>query len=287
VALVPGGNPPLELTGGPLLKATNVFEGTIGYLRVSRVEEGLAKAVREAYRGLETNKPNGLVLDLRFTGGEDYEAAADAADLFLSKERSLLDWGAGLARSKTKRDAITIPLAVLVNDQTARAAEALAAVLRETSVALLLGRKTSGQALITQEYPLKNGQRLRIATASIQVGEGVLLTSQGVKPDILVEVSAADERAYFADAYKDPARTNPPPSGSFSSSQQDGTNRLRRARLNEAELVRERRDGILGEMETATIRAEADAERVTVRDPVLARALDLLKGLALVRQSRS
>ncbi len=282
VTLEPGGNQPLELMGGPLIRATNTYDGTVAYLRVSRVEEGLAKVVRDYYRGVGTNKLSGLVLDLRFVAGNDYAEAADTADLFLAKERPLLNWGNGVAHSKAKSDPIALPVAVLINAQTARAAEALAAVLRETGVALLLGGKTAGKAMIAQEYPLKNGQRLRIATASIQVGETGLLSSQGVKPDINVDVNPADERAYFADAYKELTRTN----ALAAVGQQNLTNRSRRPRFNEAELVRERRDGFITEFDPSLAPTEAEAERPLVRDPALARAIDVLKGLAVVRKSR-
>lgn len=282
VTLEPAGNQPLELTGGPLIKASQTYDGTVAYVRVSRVEEGLAKALREFYQSVRTNKLSGLVLDLRFVAGSDYSEAADTADLFLSKERPLLNWGNGTARSKEKSDAITLPVAVLINPQTARAAEALAAILRETGVAILLGGKTAGQAMVAEEYPLKNGQRLRIATASIQVGETGLLSEKGVKPDIDVEVSPADERAYFADAYKEISRTN----ALAASNQRGSTNRLRRPRFNEAELIRERREGFISEFDPSLAPTEAEAEKPLVRDPTLARAIDVLKGLAVVRQSR-
>jgi Peptidase family S41 len=284
VTLEGGGNPPLELTGGPLVKTLNIYEGMVAYLRISRVEEGLVKALREAYQKAGTNKLNGLVLDLRYAGGNDYSEAADTVDLFLFKERALLDWGNGLARSKEKSDAINVPVAVLINAQTMRAAEALAAVLRETGVALLLGGQTAGQAMIAQEFPLKNGQRLRIATASIQVGEHTLLSTQGVKPDIQVEVSSSDERAYFADAYAELTRTNLLANGA--TGQLEITNRLRRARFNEAELVRERQEGFITEFDAGSAPSETEPDKLLIRDPALARAIDVLKGLAVVRGTR-
>jgi len=60
----------------------------------------------------------------------------------------------------------------------------------------------------------------------------------------------------------------------------------RRPRFNEAELVRERRNGFVPETEAGG-GPEADEEKPIVQDPVLARALDVLKGLAVVRQLRS
>ena len=271
---------------------TSIFEGSIGYARIQRVEKDLAQAIRQAHRELSaTNKLKGLVLDLRYATGEDYAAAAAAADLFVKKARPLLNWGNGVVRSTEKEDAITIPVAVLVNHETAAAAEALAAVLRETGAGLVLGSVTAGQATVARDFTLKNGNRLRIATAPIQFGEeGVQLPAGGLKPDIAVEVPRADERAYYADAFVELPKAALLAGANLSlTNEASGTNRAtRRSRLNEAELVRERREGLGLDSGTGTgSRTNAELEKPVVHDPALARALDLLKGLAVVRQSRS
>jgi C-terminal processing protease CtpA/Prc len=157
--------------------------------------------------------------------------------------------------------------------------------LRETGTALLLGSKTAGQAAVAQEFPLKNGERLRIATAPVQLGDGTLLGTNGVKPDISVNTNPQDERAYYNDAFKDLARSNS--LSAISTNQAVLTNGIaRRSRFNEAELVRERKEGTLPDSELAAEGA-VEVEPLLVRDPALARALDVLKGLALVRQSHS
>ena len=255
---------------------SGLFDGNIGYVRVARVDDGLARAVRQAYEKVGgTNKLKGLVLDLRYSGGDDYAAAAAVADLFLKKERALLNWGNGLVRSREKSEAITAPLAVLVNHETAGAPEALAAVLREAGLALILGNQTAGRA------------------ASIELGSGVALSAEGLKPDISVAVSPDDERAFYADPFKgipkaetraEPQAIAKPPPGF--ANRAEGTNRIRRSRINEAELVRERREGLLLDAEPTT-GTDNEPEKPVVRDPALARGLDFLKGLDVVRHSRS
>lgn len=273
-------------TNEPLVSKTSLFDGGITYLRVARVDDGLAAALREGYgKSAGTNKINGLVLDLRYAGGMDYAAAGAAADVFLKKERPLLDWGAGMARSREKTDALGMPVAVLVNHQTAGSAEALAGVLRQTGIALVLGNRTAGQAMVAEEYPLREGGRLRIATSPVHLGDGAAMSPEGVKPDIGVAVSPEDERAYYADAFKDLGKPGLLAGTSFSTvGPVNGTNRTRRARFNEAELVRERKEGFNSDQEA--VDAGNDTEKPAVRDPALARALDVLKGLAVVRQSR-
>jgi C-terminal processing protease CtpA/Prc len=274
-----------SVSSQPVLK-TGLFDGDIAYVRIGRVAEWLPQAIHSAYDALgATNKLKGLVLDLRYTGGDDYSAAASVADLFLKKEQPLLNWGNGVIRSTEKTDALTLPVAVLVNRRTKEAAEALAAVMRQAGIGLILGGKTAGQAMVAREFPLKNGDKLKIATARIEVGETVLLSPEGVKPDILVEVRPEDERAYYEDAFKVIERGNQTAGAGTVTNQVATTNRIRRPRFNEAELVRERREGANLDQDLADEKEEP--EKPTVRDPALARALDLLKGLAVVRHSTS
>jgi len=234
----------------------------------------------------------GLVLDLRYAGGHDYAAAASAADLFLSKEMPLLNWGNGPVNSKAKSDALTLPVAVLVNSQTSGAAEALAAVLRETDRALIIGSTTAGEATIDQEFPLKSGQRLRIATATLKLGNGETLSPDGVKPDIQVAVSPEDERVYYADPFKDIVKPSIFPlslaGATTNNAGTNGTNRVRIRPTTEADLIRERKERPGFELEgTVSSPHETAAEKPVVRDPVLGRALDLIKGISVLHSSTS
>jgi C-terminal processing protease CtpA/Prc len=294
VSLVTTGAVTRPASGTGFLVKSNLFDGDIAYLRIGKIDEGLAPALRSAVEQLGSSaKLKGLALDLRYARGDDYGAAASVADLFLKRERPLLNWGKGVVESKEKSDAITLPVAVLVNRQTAGAAEALAAILRETGAGLILGGKTAGQALIAQEFPLKNGDVLRIATTPVLLGDGTPMSTEGLAPDITVAVTPEQERVYYADAFKTMPKSDLlAGSGlSLSNNTAASTNRAaRRTRLNEAELVRERREGL--SLDTAptddlTNVREPEYEKPVVRDPTLARALDLLKGLAVVRSTRS
>ncbi|MCL5096100.1 MAG: S41 family peptidase [Candidatus Omnitrophica bacterium] len=273
---------------GPLLTKTRVFDSAYAYLRVNRVGTGLGDDITKVLRELKgTNNLNGLVIDLRFAGGQDYAAAAAAADPFVTKDQPLLTWGTTTARSSAKTNAVTLPVVVLMNHETTGAAEALAGILRETDVALLIGAPTAGQATAFQEFPLRDGQILRIATAAVKLGNGQPLSLQGLTPDIKVTVNAQDERAYFANPYMaihkdlallkegdllgDANTTNSPP----------------RRRINEAELVRMQKEGLNPEEELAAPPpTSSETPKPTVQDPALARALDLLKGLAVVNRLR-
>ncbi len=268
---------------GALVIRSNVFDGQIAYVRVARVSEGLDKAILSAWQDLSgTNKLDGFVLDLRYAGGNDYGAAAATADVFVRREQPLLDWGKGMLRSTASSNAITVPLTVLANRQTRGAAEVLAAVLQQTGAALVLGSRTAGVGMVSEEFPLKDGSRLRIATTPVHLGDGSAMSTEGLKPEIAVEVSPQDEQAYYADAFRDLSRTGTLANTSTNAA---ATNRIRRVPINEAELVRERKEGLGGDAESPA--RETSPDKPIVRDPVLARALDVLKGLAVIRRSRS
>ncbi|MEO8427918.1 MAG: S41 family peptidase [Verrucomicrobiota bacterium] len=280
-------------TNSPLLIKTAVYDNSVGYLRVGRVAEGLAEEITNTLGQLEaTNKLKGLVLDMRYAGGLEYGAAGAVADLFLTSERVLLDWGAGSVRSTGKNTRISLPLAVLTNQKTTGAAEALAAILRQADLGLILGSNTAGQAEAYKEVTLTNGLRLLVTTGPVKLGNGVPISGTGVTPDIQVTVSPDEEKAYWEDPYVMlPKRgTRVANAGNFAAPDPQGspgTNSMTSRRVNEADLVRLQKDGGLeSEPGASRSRRTADSDKQVLRDPALARAIDLLKGLAVVRQSR-
>lgn len=261
-------------------KALSLGDG-IAYLRVATVGGGLAANISAGCGAINlTNKLTGLILDLRFTGGDDYAAAVAAVDLFLGEERPLLDSGKGVMKSTSKTNALSLPVTLLVNGETIGAAEALAELMRDTGTGLILGNVTRGAAMTSREFTLKNGRKLRIADAPVKLGNGTLIAEKGLRPDILVTVSEADERAYMDDPFVNPTRS------SATNLTATVTNRPpRRVRLTEADLVRARREGVRLD-EDLTPQREAESDKPFLRDPALARAVDLLKGLAVVRRAR-
>jgi hypothetical protein len=285
--LATNGTAETDLSAIPLVSKAAVFDNAYALVRIGRVGPGLSNEVAKAYDQLRaTNKLKGMVVDLRYSVGQDYPAAADTAALFFKLEQPLLQWGDTTARSSAKNTAIELPLIVLINHDTTGAAEALAAALRQVDGSLIIGSPSAGHAYLYKEFTLGDGQVLRVATDSIATGHGQTLSTNGLTPDILIAVNPEDEKAYFQDPYrilpKPFAQAAKPGTNDLSSMQ--STNRTRR-RLNEAELVRMQRDGLDLETEAA-MAGPAQPSGPVLTDPALARALDLLKGLALAAKRR-
>ena len=271
---------------------TNAFQPTLftvyddhyGYVRLTDFQPGMAEpAARRLNELVSTNRLKGLVMDLRFARGESYADAAQLADLFFESEHDLIDWGKGLRKSTAKTSALELPVAVLINAETAAAAEALAAMLRHGNVGLLIGSKTAGQASMYRDFELTTGQRLRIATDPVKVGAEVALSVSGVKPDILVAAPSGQEKLWLNDPYKLLAVSAGKEIAPGEVAKQNAT---ARRHLNEADLVRMLREGEIPDLTQNPSSAPTVAAKPVIQDPVLARALDFLKGLALVRQFR-
>jgi len=264
--------------GRPELIESAVLEGDIAYLRVAQVGGSLADQLAAAYHGLaSTNKIAGVTLDLRFAGGNDYAAAAATADLFTTRKMPLLKWDHEVEESRPAKELISGPLMILINSETSGAAEALAAALREADAGLILGSPTAGLAMSTRDFPLKNGQSLRIAANPVRLGDSAVISR--VQPDITVTVSLDDERAFLKNPYgmltpnENPAATDTNDFLAFV----DHTS--------EADLVRQKLDD--GEDSgAATPPPSKGPQKPVIQDPVLARAVDLIRGLAIVQKSR-
>jgi len=259
-----------------------VHDGHYGYFRLVDIGADSATGLAAALAGLAaTNDLKGVVLDLRFASGRDFAAAARIADLFLPGGRPVLDWGEGAFISTAKTNNSTNALAVLVNRQTRGAAEAAAAALRQTGTALVLGATTAGEASLYRDFPLSSGLKLSLAVTAVKTGDGEPVPATGVIPDIVVNIRPEVERGYLAD----PFGVVRPASAATSQTNQIVSSVRVRKRLTEADLVKAKQSGrpLESASEATNPTATPTEPQKIVRDPVLARALDLLKGLDVMR----
>ena len=268
---------PATPEAGEVLAARRRFDGDILYLRVGQVSSGLAPQLRAALEDAEwTRNAVGLVLDLRFAWGNSFEAAGRAGSLFSGDAGDILDWGVGRTSVDGTAAVWRKPVAVLVNGETRGAAGALAALLRREASAILVGRPTGGEIAVIGEFDLEGGGRVRLPLSSVRLGDGSSVPRGGLEPDILVRGSSEDDRLYLEDPFAMASRGG----GSDGGSKPGEPGSSPRRRINEADLVRAQREGLLPGDSKTEVKASP-----TVRDPALARGLDLLRGLAILKKS--
>jgi hypothetical protein len=257
------------------------LDGGILYLRLGRVDLGLPTALRAALNDKAwTTNASGLVVDLRFTSGDSLPAAGETASLFSDRTEAILHWGSGSSSGSGAQRLWNLPMAVLVNNRTEGAAEALAAALRQETGSPLIGQATAGRHGVFREVGLGDGTRLQVPAGRIRLGDGVTLAAGPIPPDIRIPVPENTERGFL----KNPTaalKSN----GTNGITGANGSASLPRRKVTEADLVRAQRSEPT-DSTTETHATEKTTAPIRLADPVLARAADLVRGLNAFQKAR-
>jgi carboxyl-terminal processing protease len=181
----------------------SVLDGQVGYLRLGQFNQGASARVARAVRELQQQGIRGLVLDLRGNPGGFVSELNRVAEVFLP--RGLVVYTME-SRDEGRRAYLTrtgplldpsVPVVVLVDDDTASAAELLSAALRDHGRAPLVGLRTAGAVLVSVTFPLPGGAGLSVAIARMLTPRGEELEGRGLVPDVEVDLTSADlERGF-------------------------------------------------------------------------------------------
>jgi carboxyl-terminal processing protease len=176
-----------------------MLEPGIGYLRISQFSETTVPDTEAAVRALEEQaggRLRGLVLDLRNNPGGVLDAAVEVSDFFL--ERGTIVSAQGRSKqSRFRMEAMDgdlargTPIAVLVNEGSASAAEIVAGALRDNGRARLFGQTTFGKGSVQTVLPLEDGQALKLTTSRYYTPSGVSIHERGIDPDVPLPLPAA------------------------------------------------------------------------------------------------
>lgn len=159
-----------------------------GYVKYDSFTEGSHRALAKALLGLEQRGAQGLVLDLRGNGGGLLEEAVADASLFLPKGEVVVS-----TDSRTQGHAVyrtaggnlpALPTVVLIDRDTASAAEILTAALADHHAATVVGTRSFGKGVFQQEIGLANGGALKLTIGEYFTPDGTNLAGRGIKPDV-------------------------------------------------------------------------------------------------------
>lgn len=149
-----------------------------GYIYLSSFPEGAATDVRRAVIDLKEKGAKQLVLDLRNNGGGSMQEAIDLVNLFIGKGKTVVELKGKIKSAnetyKTQREALDpdIPLAVLVNGNTASSSEITAGTLQDYDRAVVIGTRTYGKGLVQQTRPLPYDGVLKLTTSRYYIPSG-------------------------------------------------------------------------------------------------------------------
>ncbi|MCY4023024.1 MAG: S41 family peptidase [Anaerolineaceae bacterium] len=167
------------------------LEGTgIGYIQLQHFSANARQQLDEALKTLDSDSLSGLVLDLRNNPGGLLDSAIAIASAFI-EDGPLLIEQSGEEEQVHGADGsylgLTLPMAVLVNEQSASASELVAGALQDRDRAIIIGQPTFGKGTMQNLFALDNGGGLQLTIARWLTPEGHWIHESGIVPDILVE----------------------------------------------------------------------------------------------------
>lgn len=164
-----------------------MLENNIGYLKLPSFDEDTSKDFEEKVKELQSQGAQSLVIDLRNNGGGIVSEATDIADMLLDKGQTIIstvdkDDKKEITYSK-KAPIFTMPITVLVNENSASASEILACSLKDNERAKIIGTKTYGKGIIQTLLSLTDGSGLKITTEEYYTPKGTTIHKVGIDPD--------------------------------------------------------------------------------------------------------
>ena len=188
----------------PSVQAARRIGGDVGYLFLAEFAARTPRELRRAVRSLRPETLRGLVVDLRDDPGGDVEAAVACASLFLPR-RALVARTRGRVPKEDDHNYRSaggeawpgLRVALLVNGETASAAEIFAGALRDHGRAPLFGGRTFGKGLVQGFFDLagpSGPSTLKLTTARWFTPSGAMVHGAGIEPDFVFPQT--DEEAF-------------------------------------------------------------------------------------------
>ncbi|MGN0505620.1 MAG: S41 family peptidase [Lachnospiraceae bacterium] len=187
----------LEITRGVIEVPTIEYEmlaDNIGYVLISEFDEVTVDQFKNAVEALKADGMRALVIDLRDNPGGLLSSVVDMLDYMLPKGLIVYTedkYGDKEEYRSTDEETFELPLAVLINGNSASASEIFAAAVQDYELGTLVGTTSFGKGIVQSIFPLSDGTAVKLTIARYYTPSGRCIHGIGVEPDIVVEL--ADE----------------------------------------------------------------------------------------------
>ena len=184
----------LDITRGPINNTAygEMVDKDTAYLEISQFGSSTAEEVKTYLETFKTAQAQNIIIDVRNDGGGYLTALEDIGSLLVPKDEILIQQDTRDGErivSKSKGNVVLSfdKIVVLVNENTASAAEVLTAALKEDMSATVVGVKTYGKGTVQQQQPFSDGASLKYTVAQWLTPSGETIHKIGITPDVVVE----------------------------------------------------------------------------------------------------
>ena len=170
--------------------AYTLLDNNIGYLSISQFEEVTTKQFKAAVEDLQSQGMKGLVIDIRNNPGGLLDTVVGMLKYMLPDGLIVYTEDKQGNRKEYKgqdNDEFNLPLAVIVNGNSASASEIFAGAIQDYGKGTIIGTQTYGKGIVQTVKPLTDGSAIKFTIAKYFTPKGQDIHGKGVTPDMVVE----------------------------------------------------------------------------------------------------
>ncbi len=162
----------------------------IAYISITQFGSDTGNELKETFSTMNIKNFKGLILDMRYNHGGELNAAVQVASNFIPEGPVvyIVDKQGNIDTKMTDGTYLGLPMVVLVNEESASAAEIVAGAIKDKGTANLVGVQTFGKGIVQTIFPLDGGTSVKLTTAKYLTPNKLDIHKKGIEPDIKVEL---------------------------------------------------------------------------------------------------
>lgn len=178
-------------------------DNNIGYVQISQFATKTADDMIDAIEDLKSQGAKALVIDLRNNGGGMVNICVDMLDYILPKGTVVYTIdrdGNRINYSSDEQNQLKMPLAVLVNENTASASEIFTGAIRDFEWGTVVGTQTFGKGIVQSQIQMRDGSVIKLTTMEYFTPKDVAIHKVGITPDIEItdDYNTPEDEVYEA-----------------------------------------------------------------------------------------
>lgn len=183
-----------------------MLKDKVGYIIISEFDEITVTQFKKAVDDLENQGMKALVIDVRNNPGGLLDAVVAMLDRVLPK--GLLVYTEDKHGNRSEEEAkdakkVSVPLAVLINGNSASASEIFAGAIQDYKAGTVVGSTSFGKGIVQKVIPLTDGTAVKLTISKYFTPKGRNIHGTGIKPDVEIELDAELQKQVVIPIEKD------------------------------------------------------------------------------------